>query len=354
MNFGNSLAEIVQFLINVIRLKNSNKHSEFNDMDRKFSQGAIVRPESRWTSIRRRGWYAVQLFARISKKTSRTMRLSSRFAAGLFAWIGLTLPTHSESPADPWGNRDFTFKRVGIPSAGSTGRLIQIDPDEEPYHLTPALPQGAQARRARPRGGLDGGSQWFWSGVRADIGAVGDTRMSDALAQLDAAPNPVFENWALLARIVDQYGETILDRTEGTRVSPALAAAVIAVESAGKPTAVSKAGAQGLMQLMPGTAARFNVKKAFEPDQNIGGGVAYLDFLMRAFGDDPILVLAAYNAGEGAVAKNNGVPPYSETRAYVPKVLGAWRIARLHCRVAPDEVTDPCEFTEFFKSSGSG
>ena len=99
------------------------------------------------------------------------------------------------------------------------------------------------------------------------------------------------------------------------------------------------------MQLMPATAERFGVHDAFAPDQNIAGGVAYLDFLLRAFGNDPILVLAAYNAGEGAVAKHEGVPPYSERRAYVPKVLETWAMARMFCRVPPDRVTDPCAFS---------
>ena len=116
------------------------------------------------------------------------------------------------------------------------------------------------------------------------------------------------------------YGAT----TEAVR---RLVLAVMAVESAGRADAVSRAGAAGLMQLMPATAARFGVSDRLAPAESIRGGVAYLDWLMGRFGGDPILALAAYNAGEGAVDDNGGVPPYSETRAYVPKVLAAWTVA---------------------------
>jgi soluble lytic murein transglycosylase-like protein len=119
---------------------------------------------------------------------------------------------------------------------------------------------------------------------------------------------------------------------------------VIAVESAGQPDAVSGAGAQGLMQLMPDTAARFGVTDSLDAVQNIKGGVAYLDWLMGNFDGDPILVLAGYNAGEGSVRDNAGVPPFAETRAYVPKVLAAWSVARGLCQTPPELMTDGCVF----------
>ena len=127
-------------------------------------------------------------------------------------------------------------------------------------------------------------------------------------------------------------------------MSPALVLAVIGIESAGNPSAVSSAGATGLMQLIPATAERFGVVDATDPKQNIKGGVAYLDFLMNRFDRDPVLVLAAYNAGEGAVDANGGVPPYPETRDYVPKVLAAWTVAQGLCMTPPELVSDPCVF----------
>lgn len=120
--------------------------------------------------------------------------------------------------------------------------------------------------------------------------------------------------------------------------------AVISAESAGRYDAVSSAGAVGLMQLIPATAARFHVTDSAHPGQNIRGGVAYLDWLMREFDNDPLMVLAAYNAGENAVKSNSGVPPYRETRDYVPKVLAAWTVARQLCAVHPKIMSDGCIF----------
>ena len=102
-------------------------------------------------------------------------------------------------------------------------------------------------------------------------------------------------------------------------VSPLLVDSVIQVESNYNPFAVSAKGAQGLMQLMPGTARRFGVTDSFDPKQNIEAGVRYLKFLQDTFQDDR-LAIAAYNAGEKAVAKYRDVPPYAETASYVAKV----------------------------------
>jgi soluble lytic murein transglycosylase-like protein len=120
--------------------------------------------------------------------------------------------------------------------------------------------------------------------------------------------------------------------------------AVLAVESAGRAGAVSHVGAAGLMQLMPATAARFGVRDRLEPAESIRGGVAYLDWLLNHFEYDPILALAAYNAGEGAVQDNGGVPPYAETRAYVPKVLATWAVAQDLCKTPVEVATRGCGF----------
>lgn len=100
-----------------------------------------------------------------------------------------------------------------------------------------------------------------------------------------------------------------------------LLASLVNAESGGHPMAVSRAGAKGLMQLMPGTAASLGVKDAFRPEQNIAGGTAYLDQLLTRFHDDLALALAAYNAGPGAVERWHGIPPYRETRAYVARIV---------------------------------
>ncbi len=100
-----------------------------------------------------------------------------------------------------------------------------------------------------------------------------------------------------------------------------LLASVVQAESGGQVRAVSRTGAQGLMQLMPGTATTLGVKDSFEPEQNIAGGTAYLDSLLTRYHDNITLALAAYNAGPGAVDKYHGVPPYRETQAYVARVI---------------------------------
>jgi len=144
--------------------------------------------------------------------------------------------------------------------------------------------------------------------------------------------------------MANRFGTEILKATIGTRVSPALALAVIGIESGGRADVVSSAGAVGLMQLIPATASRFGVTDSKDPVQNLKGGIAYLDWLMKEFDGDPLMVLAAYNAGEGAVKSNGGVPPYAETRAYVPKVLAAWQVAQGLCMTPPELVSDPCVF----------
>ena len=103
-------------------------------------------------------------------------------------------------------------------------------------------------------------------------------------------------------------------------VSPDLLRAVIQTESAGRPDAVSSAGALGLMQLMPGTARQLGVDP-LDPKQNVQGGARYLREMAEQFGDLD-LALAAYNAGPGAVRRHGGVPPYAETQAYIKKVRG--------------------------------
>ncbi len=109
-------------------------------------------------------------------------------------------------------------------------------------------------------------------------------------------------------------------------VDAALVKAVMHAESGFNPRATSRKGASGLMQLMPATAARFGVRDIYDPKQNVRGGVRYLKYLLAHFNDDHRLVVAAYNAGENAVKRYKGIPPYPETRAYVRKVL------RLHTR----------------------
>lgn len=121
------------------------------------------------------------------------------------------------------------------------------------------------------------------------------------------------------------YGDIIRAAAATHGVSTGLVRAVIHAESAFNPLAVSPKGALGLMQLMPDNCRRYKVTDPFNPQENINGGVQMLADLIQKYRGNLPLVLAAYNAGEGAVEKHNGIPPYSETQQYVQRVLNLKR-----------------------------
>lgn len=126
----------------------------------------------------------------------------------------------------------------------------------------------------------------------------------------------------------NQYDALISEFSKKYQVDFALIKAVIRAESGFNPTAVSRKGAKGLMQLMPETASRVNVSNVFNPRENIEGGVRYLKYLLSLFNDDLRLSLAAYNAGETIVAEVRSIPPYRETVDYVKKVLSYYQSYR--------------------------
>jgi soluble lytic murein transglycosylase-like protein len=120
-----------------------------------------------------------------------------------------------------------------------------------------------------------------------------------------------------------QIDQLVQQNADIWQVDPALIKSVIANESAFDPNATSPAGAQGLMQLMPETAASLGVRNPYDPAQNVAGGTRYLRSLLDRFNGDTRLAVAAYNAGPGAVEKYGDVPPYAETQHYVQNVLGS-------------------------------
>jgi soluble lytic murein transglycosylase-like protein len=127
-----------------------------------------------------------------------------------------------------------------------------------------------------------------------------------------------------------QLNSIVATESRAHAVSPLLVRAVITQESGGDPSAISSAGAMGLMQLMPGTATAYGVSNPFDPDENVAAGAAYLHDLLVRYHGNMSLALAAYNAGSGAVAKYNGVPPYAETRGYVESVTALYHAAAKH------------------------
>jgi soluble lytic murein transglycosylase-like protein len=114
--------------------------------------------------------------------------------------------------------------------------------------------------------------------------------------------------------------ETVNRIATENQISPRLVHSVIRAESNYDPNAISPKGAQGLMQLIPSTARRFGVSNVFDPADNIQGGAKYLKYLLSLYKGDESLALAAYNAGEGAVSRYGGIPPYPETQNYVAKI----------------------------------
>jgi soluble lytic murein transglycosylase-like protein len=133
-------------------------------------------------------------------------------------------------------------------------------------------------------------------------------------------PDEVLEE-VVAAPIGSDLHQLVADAARRHGLDPDLVLAVVSVESAFRPAAVSPKGAQGLMQLMPGTARELGVADPLDPAANLDGGARYLSTLVARYGGDLTKALAAYNAGPGAVDRHRGVPPYRETRAYVKKVL---------------------------------
>lgn len=144
---------------------------------------------------------------------------------------------------------------------------------------------------------------------RRAVCPLGETRPPVRMAA--SRPHPARGAVADMVRsLAPQYG-----------LDPELVLAVVETESNFNPKALSPKNAQGLMQLIPETAARFGVQDAWDPEQNLRGGMAYLSWLLKRFDGDVELALAGYNAGEGAVDRHGGIPPFRETQAYVSRII---------------------------------
>jgi hypothetical protein len=149
------------------------------------------------------------------------------------------------------------------------------------------------------------------------------------------------------------FREMIRTAATGEGVDPALVEAIIAVESAFRTLAVSRKGAMGLMQLMPQTARRYGVSNAFDPRENLTGGIRHLRDLLDLFGGDLTRTLAAYNAGVSAVLMHGGIPPYRETQNYVRMVLARYRPLQVLPASSPVPDESPVSYMRVWVVEGS-
>jgi soluble lytic murein transglycosylase-like protein len=202
-----------------------------------------------------------------------------------------------------------------IPAAASGGGTIVQFTDGRALEVEGVALDGRSAVLT-----LDGGSR-----MSLPLGRI--ARWYDAAAATAGLDASAPEAWRLEA---GEFAELIEAAATRYELDPALLTAMARVESAFDPLAVSNKGACGLLQLMPATAERFGVEDVFDAGQNVDGGARYLRWLLEHFEGQTDLALAGYNAGEGAVERHRGIPPYRETRTYVTRVLqGAGRLAAL-------------------------
>ena len=187
-----------------------------------------------------------------------------------------------------------------MPATGGTRRLVQ-------GQVYSYIKDGVRHYSSRPPRGVAGAST---------VRTIRYSFMETCFA-CGALPGV---NFGTLRLNTEAYRSEISAAAAQFGVEEAIVRAIIHAESAYNPQARSRVGAQGLMQLMPATARRFGVANAFDPGQNIRGGVQYLGWLLKRFNGDLSLAAAGYNAGEGAVDKYKGVPPYAETQRYVQRV----------------------------------
>ncbi|PKO35786.1 MAG: lytic transglycosylase [Betaproteobacteria bacterium HGW-Betaproteobacteria-7] len=171
----------------------------------------------------------------------------------------------------------------------------------------------------------DATAAWFFSMAAKQGDPLAERMLRQVGDPLAQAPACLFDTDGhdIVARAIPEHRK-VMDLVRKLApeygVYPRLAMAIIRAESNFNPAAVSPKNAQGLMQLIPETAERFNVRKPFDPEQNIRGGLSYLRWLLAYFKGDVELVAAAYNAGEGAVNRYAGIPPYPETQGYVRRI----------------------------------
>jgi hypothetical protein len=238
--------------------------------------------------------------------------------------------------ADPFP--DFTFRRVKPPAADAKKRItIQITQPEsptEPEVLFAPTPETVPA-------------DWFWQQISAEISAAAPGRFQRALDILSQDPRSdglAAPRFAELHALAATYGTDILISTLGTRLSPALILAVIAVETADQGRNQTDEHRLGLMGLTDAVLKSQSLTPPLTARAAIRAGVTHLEMLLTRFDNDPILALAAYRAGADAISQASGVPTDHPARAYVPAVIHAFQSARALCLTPPELYSDGCVF----------
>lgn len=249
---------------------------------------------------------------------------------GVFALLAAAIP---ESRAEAGTLKNS--KRVGDRSSMTIIRRPSSSQRKRIY-----APGERPAGTSRPRTSRKQQHAWFWKIHAPALAAGSGDRWQAALETMSKrrTDGKAMTKLDHLRQITLAYGPQLSAAARRHDVSEYLLTAVISIESRGRSAAVSPKGATGLMQLMPATAKRFGVTDATNPAQNIGGGASYLNWLLTEFNGDPLHALAGYNAGEGAVRKHKGVPPFAETRDYVVKVFDALAALTAIC---PDLANGP-------------
>jgi soluble lytic murein transglycosylase-like protein len=214
---------------------------------------------------------------------------------------------------------------AAIPAASAFAELIVF----EDGRVVKAAGYRLDAERDELEVRLPGGGSYLVDLSRVerivDDEVVVSTVAVEDLRPQPAAPYDLSYTEARRPLFGSSYDALIEKAARAENLDASFVSALIRAESNYEPRAISRKGARGLMQLMPATAKRLSVRKPFDPEANVRGGVRYLRELVDRFGHRPDLVLAAYNAGEGAVDAYGGVPPYRETVAYVARIMSWWQ-----------------------------